>query len=71
MVVVVIVIGLIVVLVVTRNQAQSFRKHLVCFMSDVMMNDNFQEYDFSMESLLLRFNKPFHFCSKDTHITIL
>ena len=32
-----------------------------------MMNNNCQEYDFSMESLLLRCNKPFHFCSKDTH----
>ena len=36
-----------------------------------MMNDNYQEYDFSMESLLLRCNKPFHFCSTDTHITFL
>ena len=25
----------------------------------------------NMESLLLRCNKPFHFCSKDTHITFL
>ena len=24
-----------------------------------------------MESLLLRCNNPFHFCSKDTHITFL
>ena len=36
-----------------------------------MMNNNCQEYDFNMESLLLRCNKPFHFCSKDTHITFL
>ena len=29
-----------------------------------MMNSNCQEYDFSMESLLLRCNKKtFHFCS--------
>ena len=28
---------------------------------------NYQEYDFSMEFLLLRCNKPFHFSSKDTH----
>ena len=35
------------------------------------MNNNYQEYDFSMESLLLRCNKPFHFFSKDTHITFL
>ena len=40
-------------------------------MSNVMMNDNCQEYDFSMESLLLRYNKPFHFCSTDTHIPSL
>ena len=36
-----------------------------------MMNNNCQEYDFSMEYLLLRYNKPFHFCSKDTHIKFL
>ena len=36
-----------------------------------MMNNNCQEYDCSMESLLLRRNKPIHFCSKDTHITFL
>ena len=29
------------------------------------MNNNCQEYDFSMESLLLHCNKPFHFCLKD------
>ena len=40
-------------------------------MSNVMMNNNCQEYDFSMESLLLRCNKPFHFCPKDTQITFL
>ena len=28
-----------------------------------MMNSNCQECDFSMESLLLRCNKTFHFCS--------
>ena len=33
-----------------------------------MMNDDCQEYDFSMESLLLSCNKPFHCCSKGTHI---
>ena len=36
-----------------------------------MMNNNCQEYDCSIESSLLRCNKPFHFCSKDTHITLL
>ena len=30
-----------------------------------MMNNNSQEYDFSMEYLLLRCNEPFHFCSED------
>ena len=35
------------------------------------MNNNCQEYNFSMQSLLLRCSKPFHFCSKDTHITFL
>ena len=38
----------------------------------VIINNNCQEYDFSMESLLLHCNKPFHFCSKaDTHMTLL
>ena len=32
------------------------------------MNNNCQEYDFGIESLLLRSNKPFHFCPNDTHI---
>ena len=36
-----------------------------------MMSNNCQEYDFGMESLLLRYNKSFHFCSKDTHIRFL
>ena len=36
-----------------------------------MVNNNCQEYDFNMESLLLHCNRPFHFCSKDTHITFL
>ena len=36
-----------------------------------MMNNNYQEHDFSMESLLLRHNKPFQFSSKDTHMLIL
>ena len=34
-------------------------------------DDNSQEYDLSMESLPLRCNKPFHFCSKDTHVTFI
>ena len=34
-----------------------------------MMNNNCQECGFSVESLLLRCNKPFHICSNDTHIT--
>ena len=34
-----------------------------------MMNNICQEYDFSMESLLLCYNKPPHSCSKDTHKT--
>ena len=29
-----------------------------------MVNNDCQEYDFSMEPLLIRFNEPFHFCSK-------
>ena len=33
-----------------------------------MMNNDCQEYDSSMESLLPRGSKPFHFCSKDTHV---
>ena len=36
-----------------------------------MMNNNCQEYDFSMEVLLLCCNKPFHFCSKNVHVTSL
>ena len=36
-----------------------------------MMNNDCQEYNFSIESLLLCCNKPFHFCSKDTHIMFL
>ena len=35
------------------------------------MNINCQEYDFGIESLLSRCNKPFHFCSKDTHMRFL
>ena len=35
------------------------------------MNNNCHEYDSSMEFLLLFCSKPFHFCSKDTHITFL
>ena len=34
-----------------------------------MRNNNCQEHNFSMEFLLLRCNKPFHFCSKNTNIT--
>ena len=40
-------------------------------MSNFAMNNNWQEYDFSTEFLLLCCNKPFHFCSKGTHITFL
>ena len=40
-------------------------------MTNVMMDNNCQEFDFSIESLLLLCNKPFNFCSKDTHITFL
>ena len=47
---------------------KAFRLLKQWFMSNVMINNNCHEYDFSMESLLLRCNKPFHFCSKDTHI---
>ena len=36
-----------------------------------MINNNFHECDLSTEFLLLRCNKPFHFCSKDTHKTFL
>ena len=36
-----------------------------------MMNNNWQEDDFNVESLLLGCNQPFHFCSKGTHITFL
>ena len=35
------------------------------------MNNNWHEYDFSMEILILHCSKPFHFRSKDTHITFL
>ena len=34
------------------------------------MTNNCQEYDFSMESLLLRCIKPILLCSKDTHLTL-
>ena len=40
-------------------------------MNNIMMNDNCQEYDYSMKSLLLICNKPFHICSKNTHIKFL
>ena len=36
-----------------------------------MMNNNCQEYNFSRESLLLRCNKPFHFCSKGANVTLV
>ena len=36
-------------------------------MGNVVMDNNYQEYDSSIESLLPHCNKPFHFCSKDTH----
>ena len=48
-----------------------FQKAFVCFMSSVMMGNNFQEYDYGMEYLLLIYNKPFHFCSKNTYMTFL
>ena len=35
------------------------------------MNNDCQEYDFSMKFLLLSCNKLFHFCSKDMHIMFL
>ena len=35
-----------------------------------MMNNNRQEYNFTI-ILLLLCNKPFHFCSKNTHTTFL
>ena len=41
-----------------------------CYMSNVVTNNNYKEYDCSMESLLLRCNKSFHFCSR-IHITFL
>ena len=45
-------------------------KSICLFMGNAMMNNNnCQEYDSGMESLLLRYNKPFHFCSKGAHIT--
>ena len=34
----------------------------VVFMSNVMMNNNCQKYDFIMESPLPRGNRPFHYC---------
>ena len=38
-------------------------------MGNVMMNDNCQEYDFSLERLLLGCNKLFHFPSNYyTHV---
>ena len=50
-----------------------FRK-AYCFypyvMSNVMINNNCQDYDCSTESLLVRCNEPFHFCSR-IHITFL
>ena len=36
-----------------------------------MINNNCQDNDCSIESLLLRSNKPFDFCTQDTHITFL
>ena len=36
-----------------------------------MMNNNCPKYDSGMESLLLRYNKSFHFCLKATHIRFL
>ena len=36
-----------------------------------MMNNNCHGHDSSKEFLLLRCNKPFHCCSKNTHITFL
>ena len=36
-----------------------------------MMDNNFQEYDYGMEYFLLIYNKPFHFCSKNTYMTFL
>ena len=36
-----------------------------------MMNDNCLEYDCPVEFLLLHSKEPFHFCSKDTHMTFL
>ena len=36
------------------------------------MNDNCKEYyDCSIEPLLLHSNKPFYFCSKDTHLKFI
>ena len=40
-------------------------------MNNITMNNNCQEYDYRMESLLLSCNKPVHFCSKNTHIKFL
>ena len=36
-----------------------------------MMSNNCQEYDFSMVSLPLRCNKPFHFCSDTRNVPSL
>ena len=36
-----------------------------------MMNNDCQEYNSSIESLLTRCNETFHFCAKDTHIMLL
>ena len=51
------------------------KNNFVCFYQDfmrnVLMNDNCQEYDCSMEALLLCSDKVSHLCSKDTHITFL
>ena len=37
-------------------------------MSNVMMNNNCQEYCFSVVSLPPRCNKPFHFCSDTRNV---
>ena len=34
------------------------------------MNDDLEVYDCIMESLLLNFDKSFHFCSKDTQVNM-
>ena len=47
---------------------------LIClnssFLSNVIINGNCHEYDFSMEFSLPHCNKPFHFCSKDMFLLI-